>query len=59
MSTHAAAIPQLTPTALNVAGVPLKDAVWLHAESSLTLVQKLATERGAAILKHVRSYLSP
>lgn len=57
MSQYAAAIPLLTPNALNIAGVKLEDAVWLHAGPQ-PLVQKLATDRGASILKRVRDYVS-
>lgn len=55
--SHAVNIELLAPTALNVAGVPLEDALWLHSgRGRMSFVQALSTERGNRILDVVRAY---
>ena len=57
--SQAVSIDLLAPTALNVAGVPLEDALWLHSgRGGMSFVQALATERGNKILTVVRAYQS-
>jgi len=60
MSNNAIAISALTPEALNAAGVPLEDALWLHCSSraKMSFVQALGTERGDRILHLVRAHRS-
>jgi hypothetical protein len=58
-TTATVAIPALTPTGLNMAGVKLDDALWLHGHTGAAFTKALATERGNRILQLVRSYGSP
>jgi hypothetical protein len=58
MVSTAPVINELTPTALNVAGVKIEDALWLHTphRRGMPFLQALSTERGQRILSIVRSY---
>lgn len=60
-TSSAAVIPALSPASLNLAGVPLTDALWLHGRGrgDMTFTQALATERGARVLATVRMHGLP
>lgn len=57
--TATVSIPALSPVGLNMAGVKLNDALWLHGHCGSSFTKALSSERGARILQQVRSYGSP
>lgn len=53
-------IPQLTPTALHLAGVKLEDSLWLHVRrGSMSFTEALTTERGQRVLEQLRAFCGP